>query len=256
MAVGRVPHESGVGDKHLDLTTEEQKIEADALAFARKHKKSIAKQLTDPTRFLPEDEPVSVFMAGSPGAGKTEASIELLDTFAAGSGEILRIDPDELRHKFPDYTGDNSWLFQKGVSVFVDKIHDLALKQKQSFLLDGTLSNFDKAQNNISRSLNKGRAVQILYVYQEPILAWDFVQSREAVEGRRILPEHFITQYFAARDVVNKLKETFGAALKVDLLLKNTDNSYRSYKAGVDQIDNHIPEKYTHASLAQLLGID
>ncbi|MGU9958140.1 MAG: zeta toxin family protein [Arenicellales bacterium WSBS_2016_MAG_OTU3] len=53
----------------------------------------------------------------------------------------------------------------------------------------------------------KGRTVQILYVYQEPILAWNFVQSREAVEGRRILPEHFIKQYFAARDVVNKLKK-------------------------------------------------
>jgi UDP-N-acetylglucosamine kinase len=42
----------------LDLTLEEQKIELDALAFARKHKKAIAKRLTDPARFLPEDEPV------------------------------------------------------------------------------------------------------------------------------------------------------------------------------------------------------
>jgi UDP-N-acetylglucosamine kinase len=195
-------------------------------------------------------------MAGSPGAGKTEASIELLATVEADSSEILRIDPDDLRHEFPAYTGDNSWLFQRGVSVLVEKIHDLALKQNQSFVLDGTLSHYDKAQDNISRSLKRDRAVQILYVYQEPMLAWEFVQSREAVEGRGILPEHFIQQYFAARNVINRLKIYFGSDLKVDLLLKNTDNSHRLYKAGVDQIDNHIPEKYTPASLAKLLGVD
>lgn len=237
------------------LTPEEQKIEAEALEFARKHKKSIARKLTDPERFLPEDEPVSVFMAGSPGAGKTEASIELLAMVEADSSEILRIDPDDLRSEFPGYTGDNSCLFQKGISVLVEKIHDLALKQKQSFLLDGTLSNYEKAEQNISRSLGKGRVVQILYVYQDPMLAWEFVTSREALEGRRIRPEHFIEQYFAARNVVNELKVKFRSDIKVDLLLKNTDNSHRAYKAGIDRIDNHIPEKYTPAHLAELLGI-
>lgn len=123
-------------------------------------------------------------------------------------------------------------------------------------MLDGTLSNYDKAADNIFRSLKKERAVQILYVYQEPMLAWEFVRSREALEGRRILPEHFIEQYFASRNAVNLLKKTFGSKLKVDLLLKNTDNSNRLYKAGIDQIDNHVPEKYTSTSLAKLLGVD
>lgn len=240
----------------MSLTPEEKKIEDEALEFARKHKKTIAKKLTDPERFLPEDEPVSVFMAGSPGAGKTEASIELLAMVEEGSSEILRIDPDDLRAEFPDYTGDNSWLFQKGISVLVEKIHDLALKQKQTFLLDGTLSNYHKAEQNIARSLKKGRVVQILYVYQEPMLAWEFVTSREALEGRRIKPEHFIEQYFAARNVVNKLKDKFRSEIKVDLLLKNTDNSHRAYKAGIDRIDNHIPEKYTSVDLAKMLGIN
>lgn len=240
----------------MELTPEEKNIEQEALAFARDNKKAIARKLTDTSRFVQEDEPVSVFMAGSPGAGKTEASIELLAMVEADGSEILRIDPDDLRHEFPTYTGDNSWLFQKGVSVLVEKIHDLALSQKQSFLLDGTLSHYAKAEQNIDRSLKKGRVVQILYVYQEPVLAWEFVTSREAVEGRRIRPEHFIEQYFAARNVVNQLKATFGSKIKVDLLLKNTDNTHRLYKAGVDQIDNHIPEKYTAADLEKLLGLN
>ncbi len=239
----------------MKLTSEEEAIQGESLKFARKQKKVIAKRLTDTSRFSPEDEPVSVFMAGSPGAGKTEASIELLAILEEKGAEILRIDPDQLRHEFELYRGDNSWLFQKGVSVLVDRIHDLALSQKQSFLLDGTLSNYAKAEQNIARSLKRERLVQILYVYQEPMLAWSFVLDREVVEGRRINPLDFVNQYFAARDVVNRLKTKFGSNVRVDLLIKNTDNSHRVYKAGVDQIDNHIPEKYKRADLEKLLGL-
>ena len=239
----------------MELTASEKEIQDVALDFARKNKKDIAKRLTDTLRFLPEDEPVSVFMAGSPGAGKTEASIELLSIVEDNGVEILRIDPDELRHEFPNYTGDNSWLFQGAVSFLVERIHDLALKQRQSFLLDGTLSHYGKAEQNIARSLKKNRVVQILYVYQEPALAWEFVKSREAIEGRHIKRETFIEQYFAARNVVNQLKTAFGSDIRVDLLLKNTDNSHKLYKAGIDQIDNHVPEKYTPADLAKMLGL-
>lgn len=239
----------------MEFTEEEKGVERAAIDFARKNKKDIAKRLTDKSRFLPEDKPVSVFMAGSPGAGKTEASIELISSDENKGSEVLRVDPDELRHEFPGYTGENSCLFQGAVSILVDRIHDLALSQKQSFLLDGTLSHYEIAEKNISRSLKRNRVVQILYVYQEPMLAWEFVKSREAVEGRRIRPEHFIEQYFAARNVVNRLKTTFGSDVKIDLLLKNTDNSNKLFKAGVDQIDNHIPEKYTPADLEKLLGM-
>lgn len=111
------------------------------------------------------------------------------------------------------------------------------------------------ALRNVERSLAKRRAVQILYVYQEPEQAWRFVQAREAAEGRRIQPEDFIRQYFAARRVVNRLKVELGKAVQVDLLMKNNDGSQRFYRAGVDQIDNHIPEKYSPAEVRHLLGI-
>lgn len=87
------------------------------------------------------------------------------------------------------------------------------------------------------------------------MLAWQFVEAREAQEGRRILPEHFIEQYFAARDVVNRLKREFQRDIRVDLLLKNLDNSDRFYKNGVDQIDNHIPERHTRDDLERMLGL-
>jgi predicted ABC-type ATPase len=237
----------------MALTEDELSTESEAIKFARSHKIDIAKRLTDPKNFPPEKNPVSVFMAGSPGAGKTEASIELLKEM--GGSNIVRIDPDELRSEFAAYNGTNAWLFQKAVSVLVDRIHDMVLEQNQSFLLDGTLSHYDLARKNIERSLKRKRTVQILYVYQEPILAWEFVQAREAAEGRRIRPETFIDQYFGAREVVNRLKREFGRNISVDLLLKNNDNSRRLYQAGVDQIDHHIPERFSRADVEKMLGL-
>lgn len=237
------------------MTPEEKHIEQAALEYAKKHRTEIARRLTDPAIFVLEANPVSVFMAGSPGAGKTEASIELINLKAADGAKVLRIDPDELREELPGYTGENSWLFQRAVIPIVERIHDLALKQEQSFLLDGTLSSYSVAEKNIQRSQKKGRKVQILYVYQEPEQAWKFVQAREAAEGRRIQPEDFVRQYFAAREVVNRLKAGLGKRIQVDLLMKNNDGSHRFYRAGVDQIDNHIPEKYSAADVRHMLGL-
>ena len=193
------------------LTALEDKLISEALSFARKNKKEIAKELTTKDIYPAEDEPVSLFMAGSPGAGKTEASKNLIAEITTDNQKILRIDSDELRARFDAYDGRNSHLFQGAVSILVDCILDFAFKNKQSFVLDGTLSNIVIARKNIERSLKKkrNRYVQILYVYQNPIKAWEFVQARERLEGRKILKNDFIKQYFAAREVVNSLKGEF-----------------------------------------------
>lgn len=238
------------------LSKNEQELRDAALAYARKHKKAIAKELTDPATYPPEEKPVSVFMAGAPGAGKTEASVELLHLLEGDFGQIIRIDADELRERFPDYAGGNSHLFQPAASVLVDKIHDMALKQSQSFVLDGTLSDYGRAVRNIERSLKKGRFVQILYVYQEPRRAWEVVTRREVVEGRNIRPHDFVKQYFASRQVVNELKSRFGRGIVVDLLVKNSRHGVRAYEANIDRIDHHIPEKYTREQVSQLVGLE
>jgi hypothetical protein len=101
---------------------------------------------------------------------KTQASKALLSEL----GDFLRIDPDEFRNTVPGYDGTNSWLIRSAVSYLVQAVLDRAFKQKQSFLLDGTLSSYTVAERNIQRCIDKGRDVQIIYVYQDPKLAWDF----------------------------------------------------------------------------------
>jgi len=240
----------------LELSSDDAAVIERAKIFARKEGKRLATELTDESMFPSDIQPVSVFMAGSPGAGKTEASKALLRDIEGLVSKTVRIDPDELRDLFDEYSGDNSALFHPAISILVDKIHDRVLKNAQNFLLDGTLSNYHIAKSNIERSLKRERFVQILYVYQEPALAWEFVKIRELIDGRRILPEHFIGQYFAARKVVNQLKIDFGKEIVVSVILKNLDGSDKVYKANVDNIDNHIPEKHSESDLLELISED
>ncbi len=251
-----VTHRITLYHRHMarEITSEEAATRDRAKIFARKNGKNVSVELTDVENYPSDPNPVSVFMAGSPGAGKTEASKALLENVEKKGTRTVRIDPDELRERFEEYSGDNAWLFQPATSILVDKIHDRVLKNEQNFLLDGTLSNYDIAKKNIERSLKRGRFVQILYVYQDPSMAWEFVKAREELDGRRILPEHFIEQYFAARKVVNQLKEDFDKDIVVTLLLKNLDGSDKVYKANVDKIDNHIPEKYSEKDLLELIS--
>ncbi|HEX19806.1 MAG TPA: hypothetical protein ENG78_03180, partial [Acidiferrobacteraceae bacterium] len=61
------------------MTQEEESVAQAALEYAKKHRTEMARRLTDTDIFIAEANPVSVFMAGPPGAGKTEASIELIN---------------------------------------------------------------------------------------------------------------------------------------------------------------------------------
>lgn len=203
------------------------------------------------TSILPaEERPVSVFMAGSPGAGKTETAEELVERF---SHPILRIDADALRERFAEYNGTNSHLFQHASTILVDCIHDLALKRKRSFILDSTFSHYKKARQNVTRSLQRERVVHMIYVYQDPIIAWDFVRAREFIEGRRIQQDTFITRYFGARDVVQKIKNEFPNEISLEVLIKDRDNSTRSRHLNVFEIHDVIDERYTQEQLTAIL---
>ena len=237
------------------MTEEETHIESEAIAFANAHKKDIAVELTDILKFPADANPVSVFMAGSPGAGKTESSQNLIAKLTGGGHKVLRIDPDELRSRFETYTGANSHLFQGATSILAERMHDRVLKNKQSFVFDSTLSNLGKARENIQRSLKQKRLVQIIYVYQNPIQAWEFVKAREKRDGRHIPKERFIEQYFQARENVNILKTEFKKDLNIDLIVKNIDGTDFRYWENIDQIDRHVPERYDKATLNLKLSL-
>lgn len=249
----------------VDAELDNERIRQLAWLFAKANRKRMAKTLVDTIASQEEVEPWTIFMAGSPGAGKTEVSKAFAQTINAcletgpdRLGKILRIDPDEFRDWLPGYTGNNSSLFNRAVSVIVESTIDRAFKKNVSFILDGTLASEGVAQKNISRALGHGRDVTIMYVYQDPIRAWRFVQNRELVEGRNIPLDDFVRQYFAARKTVKTLKQHYGDAIKLDLFIQSTHEDQLKpiivEDVSATKIDAAIPEPYSDAQLLNMLA--
>lgn len=239
------------------MTQEEQEISSRALQFAKENRTRIARELTCIETYPADEYPVSVFMAGSPGAGKTEVSRAFIGHMQSTGSSALRIDPDDFREYFPDYNGKNSSLFQRGVTTFVERTLDLVYKQRQSFLLDGTLANLDVGRRNIARALEKvNRSAQVIYVYQRPELAWEFVLAREKKDGRNIPCSEFVRQFYAAKVSVCALKREFDGRLQVDVIIKDNDgsNSDIGIDLSADEIDAFVNQPYDHHELERVLN--
>ncbi|MEK7528672.1 MAG: zeta toxin family protein [Patescibacteria group bacterium] len=231
-------------------------IKSVADAYARRNKIKIAKKLTNISIYTASDVPVSVFMAGSPGAGKTEFSKRLIKIIEKDRPKVVRIDGDEIREFLPGYTGKNSKIFQGAISLIVDKMHDLVLHRKQNFILDGTFWRYEKAVQNIERSLKKNRLVYIFYIFQRPDLAWNFTKKRELLEGRNIPKSAFINQFFGAKNTVNKIRLKYGKDVTIFLVEKNYEENSIKKLVDIsigDNIDKHIPNVYTATSLRKSL---
>lgn len=231
----------------------EKDISQEAINYIRKHKQNITKDLL--LNYTSVDVPLSIFMAGSPGAGKTEWArgvVELLD------GNILHLDGDLYRSMLPGYEGNNSHLFQKAMSKLVSYIHDSLLDQNISFILDGTFSDQHRAKENIIRSLRRKRKVTVIYIYLQPEYAWQYTQNREKEEGRRILKETFIQKYIGAYQTVRNIRETFSNE-EVEILLfnridiKSTENLNLIPITNIKQLDEALQKVYNKEELEQLL---
>ena len=239
----------------------DEDISAQAYEWVKNNSTILIKAIAG--RYLDREEGrVSVFMAGAPGAGKTEFSRCLIrDVFGLDTTLIVRIDPDEIRMQIPTYIQGKAELFNratnKGVELLVDHCFDRKLDK--SFLLDGTLSNCEIARKNIDRALDRGRKVLIYFVYKDPVIAWDFTQKRERVEGRNIPKESFVNQYFGSIETINLLKNEYGNRIQIDLVQLATPNPHSplitdyKFEFNISSVDGYIKTRYSKDKLMELL---
>ncbi|MCG8609062.1 MAG: zeta toxin family protein [Pseudomonadales bacterium] len=234
-----------------------EQIKESAVLWAKKNKSTIAKKITDKTIYPPDTHPAAIFMAGCPAAGKSEfarAFAKLIGSSANQSGEpIMIIDPDEIREMMPGYNGINSSLFQHPASIIVDKAFDLVMKNNQSFILDGTLSDAKKALQNVKRCLKRNYLVRIIFVYNSPLKAWEVANAREKKDGRAIDIDVFIDRYFKSKESIRILKKEFGQNILIDLLFKDLNEKNVRPEFNIECIDSYLPEKYTPASLRKAI---
>lgn len=238
------------------MNEEEQGLadEAKFLVKSKDFKNLLIQKFADPKIYKADLNPLSVFMAGSPGAGKTEFSKQFVQKFEElFSIKIVRIDADEFRALLPQYTGQNSYIVQGACSLGVEKLYDLALRNKQNAIIDGTFANYEKSIDNIKRSLRKGREVAVFYIFQDPVIAWDFTKKREQLEGRNIPKDAFIQSFLRSRENVNKAKVHFGKNITLHLVIKNYVNDDIDYKINIENVDQFLGRVYAEDELNQMI---
>jgi predicted ABC-type ATPase len=193
-------------------------------------------------------------MAGSPGAGKTEFSTMLVQRLyiATPDHPVFRLDPDEIRSFLPQYTGTNSQEMQAAVSLGVSVLFSYCHKNSLDLVMDGTFAR-PTSFENVKRAIKRGRIVIVMYIYQDPRVAWEYTKKREVLEGRNIPKMAFIEAYFAAYKNMIVLKELYTESVKLNVIENDERNHTKNVLFDVEDIRAILKIDYTPQQLEELL---
>ena len=234
-------------------------LSLESIKYVKSHKKEILDKFASITKYPSIVNPFTIFMAGSPGAGKTEFSTYFdPKTYSYKTNvPFVRIDADEIRKMMPGYDGRNANEFQSAATIGVEKLFDYANHHNQNILLDTTFSDYKKAKMNVERSLKHKRKMGIFYIHLDPKVAWTYTQLREKKEGRKVSKEFFINSYFNSREVVNKIKNEY-PIIELNVITKKVFNNKNkpiqiASFFNISSIDNYVKFGYTRDSLIDLL---
>lgn len=225
------------------MTDDELELHKAAILWVKENIDKLYEDLVKGKKFIDTETPAASFMAGTPGAGKTEFSKRLIENFSV---KPIRIDTDELREKVPGYTGSNSQIIQGAASVALDKILDRILKNRLPFLLDTTFS-IGRAIQNLKRADRRGYSLQLYFVYQDPRQAWEITKSREIAEGRNVPRDAFLEAYFKSKENCDTAKREFGDKLELSLVIKNYKDQSEHIYYDIDKVDKYLPKIYTNS---------
>ncbi|MEK7059313.1 MAG: zeta toxin family protein [Patescibacteria group bacterium] len=234
------------------LSPEDEKLKNLAKQWVKANRRKLIAKFCDMDQYPKASRPITIFMAGTPGAGKTEFSISLLERFDSA---FVRIDADDIREMMREigYNGTNAEVFQDAANKAVNILFDFANKKGgQNVLLDGTFS-YGNWRENVERSIAHGRTVEIYYLYQDPIVAWDYVKKREQEHGRAVPLEAFLKSYELSVINVQRAIKDFGENLTVYFAKNDYTKNIESIAVDVDDIEKLLPTRYNREELQDLL---
>jgi len=235
------------------MEDQNKKLQAQAKNWVKENRKKLITKFCDEKLYPRVDDPVTIFMAGTPGAGKTELSVNLAKEFGGG---FVRIDADDIREMMRPlgYNGQNSDIFQSAVTKAVNQLFDFAnRKGGQNVILDGTFA-YGDWRVNVERSIAHARTVEIYYLYQDPIRAWEYVSIRAAKQGGRHVPvDVFLDSYQLSIENVKKAKEVFKDKVTIYFAQNDYQKNIEKIVVDVDDIDKYLPKMYNVVELKKLL---
>ena len=232
------------------MNDDDAKQSEKAYKWVKTNEKIIIDTFISSAQLVSDPQPSNLFMAGTPGVGKTEVSKQLINRF---SQKPVRIDADEIRVKCPGYKGANAHIYQKAATKGVHILYDYALRKNINIILDGTFA-YENALENIKRSLDHKRKVEIFYVYQDPLQAWDYTKKREEIEKRRVDKNVFINSYFKSRENVNLAKEKYGTDIELNLVIKDFEKHLEKLELNIQKIESYLKKVYTREELEEILS--
>ena len=218
--------------------------------WVKNHKKSFTNRFIRESGALPNlDSPSCIFMAGLPGAGKTEFTKTII---AESQIKVVRIDMDEIAEQIESYTPQDADKFRLGASILQTEIFKKCRSKYYPFIMDGTMSH-NITLNCILSCIRKGYHVKVTYIKQHPQLAWQFTKAREKIEKRGIQKEGFIKSY--ANTINNLLKLKGYPGILVDIIIKDKHNKPGEHITNVSasQLDKYVRIEYNINELERLL---
>jgi predicted ABC-type ATPase len=223
--------------------------EETAFEWLKKNKKKLFEKFANLSVYPSDEYPTTIFMAGSPGAGKTEFSRRLAESFIQ---KPVIIDADEIRKIVPGYSGKNAHIFQKAANKGVNLLYDYVCKKNLNTILDGTFAYADPIKN-VEHSLKHERNVEIYFLYQDPVLSWNYTKIREQKEFRNVPKDVFINAYLQSINNVSVAKNHFGPKIKLNLVIKNFEKGMQSLELNTANIESFLPKVYTKQELLKIL---
>jgi len=173
----------------------------------------------------PSEEKYVIFTAGMSGVGKTEFATFLKEEI----DNILHIDTDEIRKFFAPigYDGQNSDDFQKVASRGFAELFSYAMKKNYSMILDSNLASTTQAKQNIERLLKRGYNIQIVYLYNNPDVCFEYATQREVVTHRRVPKDVFIRSNENSYQTILEIKSLFKEQVTLNFIDKRDDSYYQ-----------------------------
>ncbi|MBQ3309335.1 zeta toxin family protein [Candidatus Saccharibacteria bacterium] len=220
--------------------------------WIKKHKNAFAKMMLKNSGAVSHVTPSAIFMAGLPGAGKTEFTKNIIE---ASELKAVRLDMDEIAAQIDGYKPEIADKYRKGASTLLNKVFDLVLKNRLDFIMDGTFAS-KYATQNIQRALSHDYHVKIIYISQDPKRAWEFTKAREKIEHRGIAIEGFIESYFKTIENLKNIKNKNRDKIVIDIIKKDHNNKVGQAErdVSIDDIDKIIEKMYNKERLKEYLN--
>ncbi len=203
--------------------------------WAKDNRKRLCKEFFW-SRNVPSGQKVALFMAWSPGAGKTEFIKRLLSDNQESWYYVL--DLDEIRWWMPGYNGRNAEKYTKWAIKILEMLFDECVHYEYPFILDGTFTSTGTIDRNIERLIRKNYEVDVFYIHLLPELAWLYTLCRWKEEWRLIPVNRFIHDYYVAPENVCLFAEKYPEKMKIFIVNRTYKNWESPYE--IFAFENHM----------------